>query len=197
MADKQRGFADKTRAKILTAAIDLFVKQGFGATSMQAIADRAAVNQALLYHHFNNKKQLWQRCKTQILEQTMPKTEPLDANQGLHAVLTKIIQQRTKLYTHKKITRIMLWQHLEPSQQGLLTASTSVAASMQWSAALSTLQERGEMQAHFNIDHLICWIASSVSGVIFGKALYLKNEQEQIEQYTQLLIDSFYQLLKT
>jgi AcrR family transcriptional regulator len=44
-----------TRAKLLTAALELFAARGYAATSVDAIADEAGVSAGLLYHHFDNK----------------------------------------------------------------------------------------------------------------------------------------------
>ena len=43
------------REQILEAAAELFVSQGFAATSTRAIADRVGIRQASLYYHFAGK----------------------------------------------------------------------------------------------------------------------------------------------
>jgi AcrR family transcriptional regulator len=45
--------------QILDAARYLFLKQGFGGTSMDAVAKRAGVSKATLYVHFENKERLF------------------------------------------------------------------------------------------------------------------------------------------
>jgi AcrR family transcriptional regulator len=50
--------ADK-RAQILAAAARLFMSQGFGATSMDAVAREAGVSKATLYAHFEGKEALF------------------------------------------------------------------------------------------------------------------------------------------
>ena len=47
------------RGRILREARALFTARGFGAVSMQQIADAAAVNKATLYHHFQDKEDLF------------------------------------------------------------------------------------------------------------------------------------------
>lgn len=47
------------RARILSAARQLFTQYGFRAVSMQQIADAASVNKATLYHHFADKEALF------------------------------------------------------------------------------------------------------------------------------------------
>lgn len=52
--DKSR----QTRQRILQAAYELFVAQGYGATTLQAIADRAGVAVQTIYFTFGNKPSL-------------------------------------------------------------------------------------------------------------------------------------------
>jgi AcrR family transcriptional regulator len=48
----------QTRQRILRAAHELFVEQGYGATTLQAIADRAGVAVQTIYFAFGNKASL-------------------------------------------------------------------------------------------------------------------------------------------
>ncbi|OOC61795.1 TetR/AcrR family transcriptional regulator [Paenibacillus ihbetae] len=47
-----------TRDKIRSAAMQLFVHQGFGSTNVQDIADTAGISIGLLYRHYRTKDQL-------------------------------------------------------------------------------------------------------------------------------------------
>ncbi|RZT85075.1 TetR family transcriptional regulator [Pseudonocardia sediminis] len=51
--------AEETRRALLTAAEELFTSAGYDRTSVRAIADRAGVNQALLFRYFGNKEALF------------------------------------------------------------------------------------------------------------------------------------------
>jgi AcrR family transcriptional regulator len=48
----------KTRDEILRTAMDLFMAQGYDATSLRQIADRLGVTKAALYYHFPAKENL-------------------------------------------------------------------------------------------------------------------------------------------
>jgi AcrR family transcriptional regulator len=48
-----------TRHALLTAARTLFAEHGYDATTVRAVADRAGVNQALLFRYFGNKRGLF------------------------------------------------------------------------------------------------------------------------------------------
>jgi AcrR family transcriptional regulator len=55
---KQGGKAQETRRRIIEAAGALFVEQGYGATRLQEIADRAGVAVQTIYFVFRNKPSL-------------------------------------------------------------------------------------------------------------------------------------------
>ncbi|MHA6480383.1 TetR/AcrR family transcriptional regulator [Paenibacillus sp. strain BS8-2] len=49
-----------TRTKIQTAAMRLFVRQGYGSTNVQHIADQAGISTGLMYRHYKTKDQLFE-----------------------------------------------------------------------------------------------------------------------------------------
>jgi AcrR family transcriptional regulator len=48
----------ETRQRILAAAREMFVEEGYEATTMRAIADRIEYTPTAIYHHFQNKEAL-------------------------------------------------------------------------------------------------------------------------------------------
>jgi AcrR family transcriptional regulator len=57
-----------TRQALLEAARDLFATVGYDATTVRAVAERAGVNQALVFRYFGNKEGLFTEA---VLEQAM------------------------------------------------------------------------------------------------------------------------------
>jgi len=55
--------AEASRATILKAATDCFLRHGFRGTSMSEIAARASVPKSLIHHHFGTKQRLWTAVK--------------------------------------------------------------------------------------------------------------------------------------
>lgn len=54
----QQDRSDETRRKILTAAREMVVEQGYDAVSVNGVLERAAVSRGGLYHHFRGRKEL-------------------------------------------------------------------------------------------------------------------------------------------
>ncbi|ANY74656.1 TetR/AcrR family transcriptional regulator [Paenibacillus ihbetae] len=57
-----------TREKIHSAAMQLFVRQGYGSTNVQEIADTAGISIGLLYRHYKTKDQLFNELVTYAVE---------------------------------------------------------------------------------------------------------------------------------
>ncbi len=55
----QRRRSQAKGEQILKAARELFLSQGYGAVSMDEVANRAGVSKATVYNHFNSKEQLF------------------------------------------------------------------------------------------------------------------------------------------
>lgn len=70
--------AAATRGALLEAARELFAAGGFERTTVRAVAERAGVNQALLFRYFGNKEALFAEAVTEAalaaLEQGPPGT---------------------------------------------------------------------------------------------------------------------------
>jgi len=58
-ASVMRSDSRRKRDAVLDAAMDLFIEQGFGATSIDSVAARANVSKATVYAHFENKDALF------------------------------------------------------------------------------------------------------------------------------------------
>jgi AcrR family transcriptional regulator len=63
MQQEQR--SERSRTNILDAALKLFSHRGYGATSVQDIADTAAVSKGNVYHHFADKESIFRELLDQ------------------------------------------------------------------------------------------------------------------------------------
>lgn len=60
-----------SREKILAAGLELFSSQGYRGSSVKEIADRAGISTGRLYHHFENKLQLFSVLLDQYWERLL------------------------------------------------------------------------------------------------------------------------------
>jgi AcrR family transcriptional regulator len=57
-ATRQPGVRSPMEERIIASAVDLFAEQGFDATTVQQVVDRAEVTKGALYHYFDSKDDL-------------------------------------------------------------------------------------------------------------------------------------------
>ena len=57
---------ERTRDRILSAAVDHFARAGFDATSLAGIAGDAGVKKALVQYHFKTKDELWKQAAQRV-----------------------------------------------------------------------------------------------------------------------------------
>jgi AcrR family transcriptional regulator len=60
--------ADDTRQRILDAAADLFIEQGFAGTSVRDISERLGMTKGSLYYHFASKEDVLNALVTPLIE---------------------------------------------------------------------------------------------------------------------------------
>jgi AcrR family transcriptional regulator len=64
-----------TRARIVDAAVDLFHRQGYNATSLREIADEVGLQVGSLYNHMASKEQLLYDIMREVMEELIEHTE--------------------------------------------------------------------------------------------------------------------------
>ena len=64
-----------TEQKILEAAKSVFLEKGKDGTTMQAIADKAGINKALLHYYFRSKDKLFRKVLEETMSAFLPKIE--------------------------------------------------------------------------------------------------------------------------
>lgn len=67
-----RAAALQLRDRILEVATDLFLSEGYGSTSIEAVARRAGISKRTFYHRFEDKAALFAAVVHRIIEQIRP-----------------------------------------------------------------------------------------------------------------------------
>jgi TetR/AcrR family transcriptional regulator, mexJK operon transcriptional repressor len=72
-------------------AIELFLTEGYGSTTIEAVAARAGISKRTFYHRFDNKAALFAAVVHRIVEQIRPPPEvPLLEGTNLHEILRRL-----------------------------------------------------------------------------------------------------------
>ena len=81
----------KLRERILEFAMELFLEQGYGSTSIEAVAARAGVSKRTFYDRFDDKAALFAAVVHRIIETIRPPaTVPLLAGANLNEILRRL-----------------------------------------------------------------------------------------------------------
>ncbi len=79
------------RGRILEVATELFLVEGYGSTSIEAVAARAGISKRTFYHRFDDKAALFTAVVHQIVEHIRPPAEiPLLKGSNLEQVLRRL-----------------------------------------------------------------------------------------------------------
>jgi AcrR family transcriptional regulator len=86
-----RADALRLRQRILEVATELFLAEGYGSTSIEAVAARAGISKRTLYHRFDDKSALFAAVVHDIIAQIRPPAGvPLIEGATLHEVLRRL-----------------------------------------------------------------------------------------------------------
>jgi len=72
---KKRLPAKERRELIIEAALEVFSERGYEGSTVKKIAERAKINQALIYQHFKNKEDLYKSILEKTPSQFLPRKE--------------------------------------------------------------------------------------------------------------------------
>ncbi|BAZ42762.1 TetR family transcriptional regulator protein [Calothrix sp. NIES-4101] len=99
--------------KILTGAMQEFLKHGYAGTSMDKVASRAGVSKATVYSHFKDKEGLFKALIRQLAEEKFRDTfatVPLEGEPAvvLRIVITKALNKMISDREHQAFVRVLI-----------------------------------------------------------------------------------------
>jgi len=140
-----------TIARILAAAEALFAEHGFDAASMNAIAVRAGVSKANVFHHFSSKHALYQAVLRHAIREVTRQLKHMASHSGaVSADMAQFAQSHLAgILEHDQFARLMLREVLSDMPQEQLKIAQQVFGEnfSELVAILRRGQERGELRA--------------------------------------------------
>ena len=116
MAAHPRLAAEDRRRQIMQVAMDLFAQKGFDGTTTREIADRAGVNEAIIFRHFPGKEDLYWAIiedKCRVSDARRRYEEKLHAGWSDHRAFAAIAEQIIRRHTEDTtLTRLLLFSAL-------------------------------------------------------------------------------------
>jgi len=140
---------DRTRGRILAAALAEFSAKGFAGARVDAIARRAKGNKRMLYHYFGNKTALF----TAVLRHKMAQRQAWAAN------LSSDPTERLPFWFETACgdpdwIRLLEWEALQIGAGEVIDERKRRAATARWMRRLRERQQEGQLTDAFNPAHL-------------------------------------------
>jgi AcrR family transcriptional regulator len=120
---------EATTSALVDAARELFARQGYDGTSLDAVATRAGVTKGAVYHHFEGKRQLFEAVFTREVERmAMPladaygrKKDPWDAfHAGCRAFLDECLDPGWQRIVLLDASAAIGWEQIRHLESPLL-----------------------------------------------------------------------------
>jgi|SRR5579875_2978946 len=143
---------ERTKTRLLAAALAEFVARGFAGARTKAIARRAGVHEWMVFYCFGSKQNLYlEVMRGKLLERTqMMARMPDDLAVAMPAVFKLLARNRD-------VIRLFQWEALTARKGELLAAQERREAFAQVQGRLRRLQQRGELPTEADLELL--WIA--------------------------------------
>jgi len=106
---------DRTRRRILQAAIKLFAAHGFHAVSVDQIVGKARVNKRMVYHYFGSKDALFEAALAEVYQRIETiEFHAVERGRSPREKLSRLLESYFEFLDHEpEFTRLLQWENLE------------------------------------------------------------------------------------
>lgn len=173
---------EKTRAKITRAAAELFVRQGFAATSISDLLEATGVAKGSLYFHFPGKDDIALAVLEQAGVDFMTFLDAALAGPSPAARLENFFRQALEIHCRRGFVGGCLFGNaaLEASDCNDLYARRVAEVFARWiekiRSAISEAQAAGELRDDLPADTLALFVVSAIEGGIMLSRLRKAEE---------------------
>lgn len=191
---------DRTRHAILKAAEDLFVEQGFAATSMANIAKHAGVTKSLIHHHFGSKRELWDAVKAVVMEEYGQQQQQLLTERvpGVDLLEDSIVVYFRFLQKNPNVVRLWAWMAVENDQH---CADLSMELTRAGAELLREGQRLGNIRDDVPAEYILAQFFSLVRGWFSERPILqscILNKPNEVcdEEYLRSMLSVFLEGLR-
>ncbi|MSU51610.1 MAG: TetR/AcrR family transcriptional regulator [Opitutus sp.] len=106
---------DRTRRRILQAAIRLFATHGFHAVSVDQIVGQARVNKRMVYHYFGSKDALFEAALSEVYKRIEEiEFHAVERGRSPREKLSRLLESYFEFLDQEpEFTRLLQWENLE------------------------------------------------------------------------------------
>ncbi len=150
---------DRTRRRILQAAIRLFANHGFHAVSVDQIVGKARVNKRMVYHYFGSKDALFEAALSEVYQRIESiEFHAVERGRSPREKLSRLLESYFEFLDHEpEFTRLLQWENLEKGRH--LTKENHLLTKNPFLARFRTIVEdgvaAGEFRRDLDVTHLM------------------------------------------
>lgn len=180
-----------TKDSILDAALEVFIQKGFAGGAISEIAEKANINQSLIYHYFKSKQDLWTHVKKHSIEMVINQSPPIRQN-TLEDFIFDLVEMRFSVYADANMRRLAHWQALEANVSQFYDSeeSKNIHHGFNIPDYIKLLQDNGLVRTDVHYTSLAGIVFSLVSYAFFDFAHAYKLSDHQITLYKKLVIET-------
>jgi AcrR family transcriptional regulator len=141
---------ERTRERILSAAMAEFAANGFAGARVDAIAGRAAINKRMLYHYFGDKEGLFRAVLRRKIAERQAWAENLSGDPA--ESLTFWFEATCK---NADWVRLLEWEALQGGERKVIDEKQRRAAVERGLKRIQRRQARGQVSGEFDPRHVM------------------------------------------
>ncbi len=176
----------RTRERILAAALKEFAAKGFHGARVDCIARRASINKRMLYHYFGDKENLFKAVLRHKIAERRKWADNLSNDPA-----ERLPFWFTTLCNDADWVKLLEWEALQNHSGKVIDEEERRAGSMDWLERLRERQKRGELSGEFDVRHLALTMQSltmfpvafpQLTRLLMGKSVFdVKFQKERAE----------------
>ena len=178
---------ERTRARILSAALKEFAAKGFAGTRVDAIARRAGINKRMLYHYFGDKEGLFRAVLRRKIAERQAWAEGLSGDPA--ESLSFWFEATCK---DASWVRLLEWEALQSSQEKVIDEKQRLAAVAGGLKRIRQRQAHGQISGEFDPRHVVLAMQSltmfpaafpQLAKLIMGKPVFAPGFQKEYAHF--------------
>jgi AcrR family transcriptional regulator len=141
---------ERTRERILSAALKEFAANGFAGARVDAIARRAHINKRMLYHYFGNKEHLFREVLRRKIAERQASAEGLSGDPAESLPFWFKLSCRDADWV-----RLLEWEALQDADNPLIDGTGRRSLAMRSLGRIRQQQASGHLSGEFEPRHLL------------------------------------------
>ena len=146
---------ERTRGRILSAALKEFAANGFTGARVDAIAGQAAINKRMIYHYFGNKERLFREVLRLKMAERQAWAETLSGEPA-----ESLIFWFEAACKDPDWVRLLEWEALQESDRKLIDEKNRRAATARGLDRIRQRQARGQISGELDPRHVMLTMRS-------------------------------------